>query len=87
MNNAPQKFLHLYLPGILANAIDKITNVQAGSVAVQKLLKTFGGNGGNRYASFLKIGKSTDQLEVFKTLAAQYPDDTSFKFVGLTMDM
>lgn len=87
MNNAPQKFLHLYLPGVLADAIDKITNVQAGSVAIQKLLMTFGGNGGKRYASFLKIGKSADQLEVFKTLAAQYPDDTSFKFVGLTMDM
>lgn len=87
MRNAPEKFLHLYLPGFLADAVDKITETQAGSLAIEKLLKLVGGNGGKRYASFLQIGKSTGQPVVFKKLMDAYPEDRNIRFVGLTMDM
>lgn len=86
MNNAPKKFLHLYLPAWMADAVDRITDLQPGSWIIQKLLETFGGNGGKRYASFLRIGKSKSQLEVFRQLRDQYKDRT-FKFIGLTMFM
>lgn len=86
MDNAPEHFLNLYLPGFAANAIDKITNTQAGSKIFEKLLSTFGGNGGKRYASFLSIGKSKSQMDVFEHLMAQY-DDPNIKFVVLTMNM
>ncbi len=86
MNNAPKRFLHLYLPDFLASAVDKITNTKAGAKAIEKLLSTLGGNGGKRYASFLAIGKSNDQLEVFKKLKAQY-DDNNMRFIGLSMNM
>ncbi|MBV4360500.1 amidohydrolase family protein [Pinibacter aurantiacus] len=86
MNNAPKDFLQLYLPKAVANLVDKITDVQAGSWLIQKILENVGGNGGKRYASFLKIGKSRNQLEVFRQLKDQYKD-TSFKFVALTMEM
>src|SRR6185369_6564519 len=86
MRNAPKKFLQLYLPNIVANGIDKITEVKVGSWAMSFLLKKFGGNWGKRYASFLSIGKSEDQLSVFETLMAQYSDAT-MKFVALSMYM
>lgn len=87
MNNAPRNFLQLYLPKPLANAIDTITDVKVGSFLIQKLLNTFGGNGGKRYSSFLNIGKSKYQLKVFEDLREQYKDDSTIKFVALTMDM
>ncbi len=86
MRNAPKKFLQLYLPNFAANAIDTITNNKAGSTAMSFLLSKLGGNWGKRYASFLSIGKSKDQLSVFETLLAQYSDNTT-KFVALSMYM
>jgi predicted TIM-barrel fold metal-dependent hydrolase len=86
MNNAPKQFLRLYLPTFVADAVDKITNTQVGSSVVQSLLSRFGGNGGKKYASFLRIGKSASQLDVFENLMAQY-DDGDMRFVALTMFM
>lgn len=86
MANAPKRFLHLYMPDIAANLIDKITNTQPGSWAFQRLLALMG-PAGKRYAQFLKIGKSSGQLEVFENLMSQYTDDEDLKFVALTMYM
>lgn len=86
MRNAPQRFLQLFLPAFLANFVDKSTNTQVGAATIQWLMKMMGGNLGKRYASFLQIGKSRSQLEVFETLRNQY-DDPSMKFVALTMYM
>ncbi|HMG68055.1 MAG TPA: amidohydrolase family protein [Chitinophagaceae bacterium] len=85
MKNAPKHFLQLYLPKIAANLVDKISDVKAGSVLMESLLNHLG-NGGKRYASFLKIGKSADQLSVFENLMQQY-DDPTMKFTALTMFM
>jgi predicted TIM-barrel fold metal-dependent hydrolase len=86
MANAPQKFLQMYLPAPIANVIDAITDTQAGAAVFSRLLGTLGGNGGKRYASFLSIGKSRSQLDVFEHLMQQY-DDPDIKFVALTMNM
>ena len=85
MQNAPEKFLHLYMPGFLADAVDNITNTRFGAWAVKKLL-SLGGNGSKRYATFLDIGKSNNQAEVFEKLLTLYPDK-EVKFVALTMYM
>ncbi|WP_081659269.1 amidohydrolase family protein [Pedobacter glucosidilyticus] len=85
MNNAPEHFLNLYLPDFLANAIGKITNTQPGAWLVKKIL-SFTGEAGKRYAGFLEIGKSRNQLEVFENLLRQYPNQ-DMKFVALTMYM
>ncbi len=87
MKNAPTKFLELYLPAPIAKLIDSITEVQAGSFIIQQLLSRFGGNGGKRYASFLKIGKSKNQPAVFNELLKNYKDDPQIKLIGLTMNM
>jgi predicted TIM-barrel fold metal-dependent hydrolase len=87
MTNAPRQFLHLYLPDFLADAIDKITNTEPGTVTIEFLLRKLGGNGGKRYASFLKIGKSKNQAEVFDMLKNSYADDTAIRFIALTMNM
>lgn len=86
MRNAPKRFLNLYLPDAAANLIDKATNTQVGAGAIEFLLRHLGGNGGKRYASFLQIGKSMSQMDVFETLMAQY-DDPNTKFAALTMYM
>ena len=86
MRNAPKHFLGLYMPDGLANAIDKATNTTAGAAAIGWLLRHLAGNGGKRYASFLQIGKSANELEVFESLMAQY-DDPNMKFTALTMYM
>lgn len=85
MKNAPKRFLHLYVPDFLADAIDKLTNTAAGARAIGWILSKCG-NGAKRYASFLQIGKSRSQLEVFEDLRQQY-DDPSMKFVALTLYM
>ena len=87
MRNAPKEFLHLYLPGIAADIVDGVSNTKVGSATMRFLLSKLGGNWGKRYASFLKIGKSTDQLTVFENLRNQYTDDQDIKFVALTMYM
>lgn len=86
MKNAPRQFLSLYMPEFLAKAIDTVTNTDAGAASVAWLLSKLPGAAGKRYASFLKIGKSTEQIDVFRTLRDQY-DDQHFRFVGLTMYM
>lgn len=86
MNNAPRNFLQLYIPKLAANIVDKVTNTQPGAASVGWLLSHLGGNGGKRYASFLKIGKSRNQLEVFEALKKQYNDDP-IRFIALTMYM
>lgn len=85
MNNAPERFLHLYLPDFAADIIDNVTNTSIGANIVKNLLNTFGGNGGKRYASFLSIGKSKNQSHVFENLIKQYDDDIIF--IALTMFM
>jgi predicted TIM-barrel fold metal-dependent hydrolase len=85
MDNAPKKFLSLYLPDFVANAVDTITNTRPGAKVLEWLVSKFG-NGGKRYASFLRIGKSRNQAEVFENLLQQYDDDT-MQFTALTMYM
>lgn len=85
MNNAPKHFLHLYLPGWVADAVDKITNTKAGSKTMEFILSHIPWKPGKRYASFLQIGKSKNQLEVFENLIRQY--DETMKFVALTLYM
>lgn len=85
MDNAPEKFLNLFLPGALASAVDTATNTQVGANIVAKLIGIFGQQG-KRYASFLKIGKSKDQLSVFEELMEQYSDKT-MEIVALTLNM
>jgi predicted TIM-barrel fold metal-dependent hydrolase len=86
MNNAPKDFLKLYLPSFAATAVDSISNTQVGSSILQRILK-FTGNGGKRYADFLRIGKSKNQREVFLDLLKAYHTDPNMKFVALTMNM
>jgi len=86
MRNAPERFLSLYMPPFAANLIDKITNTQAGASSMAWLLSKLPSNIAKRYASFLRIGKSSDQISVFRTLLDQY-NDPGFRFVGLTMYM
>ncbi|WP_342087716.1 amidohydrolase family protein [Dyadobacter sp. OTU695] len=50
------------------------------------LLSRFGGNLGKRYASFLQVGKSRNQREIFENLKNQY-DDPHLEIVALTMYM
>ncbi len=86
MDNAPRRFLHMYLPDVVANLIDKITNTRPGAVTLAWLLSKLPGTAGKRYASFLKIGKSLGQLDVFEELMKQY-NDPDIKFVALSMFM
>jgi predicted TIM-barrel fold metal-dependent hydrolase len=85
MRNAPVKFLSLFLPGVAADLIDTLTNTQAGSRAFAAALSRLGGNLGKRYASFLSIGKNSDEIDVFRILSVQY--ESGFKFAALTMYM
>ncbi|HEX5154592.1 MAG TPA: amidohydrolase family protein [Parafilimonas sp.] len=87
MTNAPRHFLHLFLPGFLADAVDGITNTKPGEATIEFLLSKLGGNGGKRYASFLRIGKSKNQAEVFEMLRASYADDPEIRFIVLTQNM
>lgn len=86
VRNAPKKFLNLFLPDFAANLVDRITNTEAGSATFQFLLSKLGGNFGRRYSSFLKVGKSRNQREIFENLRRQY-DDPHLKIVALTMYM
>ncbi len=86
IRNAPKKFLNLFLPDVAASLIDKLTNTDTGSATFQFLLSKLGGNLGKRYASFLQVGKSRNQREIFENLKKQY-DDPHLKIVALTMYM
>lgn len=85
MDNAPQFFLNLYLPKPVASLVDSATNTQAGAAVLQRLISIFGAQG-KRYATFLKIGKSKSQLNVFEELLGQY-SDKSMEMVALTLNM
>ncbi len=86
IKNAPKHFLRLYLPNFLADFVDSATNTEVGSAVFAFLLPLFGQDFGKRYASFLKIGKSKNQDEIFRNLQIQY-DDPKLKIVVLTMFM
>jgi predicted TIM-barrel fold metal-dependent hydrolase len=86
MNNAPEKFLSLYMPEFAANALDNITNTDSGAKAVEWLLNKLPGKGGKRYASFLHVGKSSSQMDVFRDLLEQY-SDSSMKITALSLYM
>lgn len=86
MNNAPRRFLELYMHRWAASSVDKITNTQLGSWIVEGLLNKFGGHGGKRYASFLEIGKSSNQNSVFRHLIKNY-EDSEIRIVALTLFM
>ncbi len=85
MNNAPRRFLELYMPRWAALLVDKITNTQVGSWMVKWLLNKLGGQWA-RYASFLEIGKSSSQNSVFRHLINSYEDST-IRMVALTLFM
>ena len=86
IRNAPKNFLKLFLPDVAASLVDKLTNTDAGSATFRFLLSKLGGNLGKRYASFLQVGKSRNQREIFENLKKQY-DDPHLKIVALTMYM
>lgn len=86
MNNAPEKFLSLYMPEFAANAVDSITNTDRGARAVEWLLNKLPGKGGKRYASFLHVGKRAGQMDVFRDLLEQY-SDSSMKITALSLYM
>ena len=85
MNNAPDGFLKLYMPAPVAGIVDKFTNTQIGSFLINRLA---GLNKGllKRYATFLQIGKSKGQVEVFEDLMKRYGNET-IDFVALTLNM
>ena len=83
--NAPERFLNLYMPDVAANLIDTVTNSSVGASIVASLLN-LGPAGFKRYASFLKIGKSKTQREIFEHLMQQYTSD-HMQFVALSMYM
>lgn len=83
--NAPEYFLNLYIPDALANMVDTATNTTLGVKALSSFISIFG-EAGKRYASFLRIGKSKSQREIFEKLMQQYTSDT-MKFVALSMYM
>jgi predicted TIM-barrel fold metal-dependent hydrolase len=85
MDNAPEKFLQLFLPKPIANAVDTATNSQLGVLLLSGLIAKFGAQG-KRYSQFLKIGKSKDQGTVFEELLAQY-SDPAMEMVALTINM
>ncbi len=86
MNNAPRKFLNLYMPEFAADTIDSITSTRAGAWATKVVLNNLGGSAGKKYASFLSVGKSAGQLDVFRELLEQY-EDSSMKLTALTLYM
>jgi len=86
MNNAPRDFLSLYMPKFAANAIDTLTNTQAGASAFVGVMRILPFRSLKRYASFLAVGKSSGQLDVFRDLMLQY-EDSSLKITALTLNM
>lgn len=85
MNNAPKDFLRLYVPAFLASGVDNFTNTGTGSWVIRQLA---GFNSGmlKRYATFLQIGKSKDQIAVFEDLMSRYPNET-IQFVTLCQNL
>jgi len=85
MDNAPKKFLELFLPGFAADAVNAITNTRVGASALVGFISLFG-SGGQRYARFLKIGKSATQTTVFEQLMDSYSDQ-SIELTALVINM
>ncbi|WP_316633921.1 amidohydrolase family protein [uncultured Flavobacterium sp.] len=85
MNNAPKDFLKLFLPSFLAKPADNFTNTDFGAWVVRLLAS--GNNGAaKRYATFLQIGKSKYQTDIFENLMSRYPNET-FQFVTLCQNL
>lgn len=87
VNNTPKDFLKLFVSPLAAMLIENGSNTQVGSWLVQQLARLSGNSNIKRYANFLKIGKSKNQMEVFEDLIAQYTDDSNIQFVGLSLYM
>jgi predicted TIM-barrel fold metal-dependent hydrolase len=94
---APDRFLRIlpvkfvrWFPGLIKGAID----TKAGRNVIHGLYQLLSSKDSNKrgevdkYVSFLKVGTSTTQLDVFRTaLAAGKTFDSSLRIVGLTMNM
>jgi uncharacterized protein len=94
---APDRFLRIlpvkvvrYAPGLIKGALDS----KVGRNLIHGLYQLLSSKDSNqrgevdKYVSFLKVGTSTTQLEVFRTaLAAGKTFDSSIRIVGLTMNM
>ena len=85
MHNAPKNFLQLYMPAFLANGVDTFTNTEAGSWVIRQVAKLSSGMF-KRYATFLQIGKSSDQITVFENLMSRYPNET-MQFITLCQNL
>ncbi|MFW0735665.1 amidohydrolase family protein [Flavobacterium sp. T12S277] len=85
MNNAPQNFLDLYLPPFLAKGVDNFTNTDLGAWTI-RLLASKNKGMAKRYATFLQIGKSKYQTDIFEDLMSRYPNET-FQFVTLCQNL
>jgi predicted TIM-barrel fold metal-dependent hydrolase len=79
-----------WFPGLIKGAID----TKAGRNVIHGLYQLLSSKDSNKrgevdkYVSFLKVGTSTTQLDVFRTaLAAGKTFDSSLRIVGLTMNM
>ena len=86
MHNAPSNFLSLFMSDGMASVVDSITDTKAGANTIEFLMRGIGGNLGKRYASFLAVGKSKTQRDVFEEMRRQY-DDPRTKFIVLTLYM
>jgi predicted TIM-barrel fold metal-dependent hydrolase len=85
MHNAPKDFLRLYMPAFFAKRIDTFTNTEAGAWVINQAANLNSGMF-KRYATFLQIGKSIDQITVFENLMSRYPNET-FQFVTLCQNL
>lgn len=85
MNNAPKDFLRLYVPAFLAKKIDTFTNTEAGAWIIQQAASLHSGMF-KRYATFLQIGKSADQVTIFENLMSRYPNE-ALQFITLCQNL
>jgi predicted TIM-barrel fold metal-dependent hydrolase len=85
MHNAPKDFLQLYMPAFLAKRVDTFTNTEAGAWVIRQVAKLNSGMF-KRYATFLEIGKSSDQITVFENLMSRYPNET-MQFITLCQNL
>ncbi|WP_264530187.1 amidohydrolase family protein [Flavobacterium sp. N502540] len=85
MNNAPKNFLELYMPPFLAKGVDNFTNTNLGAWLIRQLASSNKGMA-KRYATFLQIGKSKYQTDIFEDLMSRYPNET-FQFITLCQNL
>ena len=73
------------MPAFLASGVDNFTNTGTGSWLIRQLA-SFNSGMLKRYATFLQIGKSKDQIAVFKDLMSRYPNE-AIQFVTLCQNL